>query len=157
MKRLIELRINGMVHDVTVEPQQTLLDVLRDELGYIGTKRACGTGDCGACTVIIDGRAVLACLTLAVAAVGKEIITIEGLGTGDRLDSLQQAFIDCGAIQCGYCTPGMILSAKALLEDVPHPSRAEIHHAIGGNLCRCTGYSKIVEAIEVAASESVGP
>jgi len=157
LKRLIELRINGMVHDVTVEPQQTLLDVLRAELGYIGTKRVCGTGDCGACTVIIDGRAVLACLTLAVAAVGKEIITIEGLGTGDRLDSLQQAFIDCGAIQCGYCTPGMILSAKALLEDVPHPSRAEIHHAIGGNLCRCTGYSKIVEAIEVAASESVGP
>ena len=151
MKRLIELTVNGIVHSVAAEPRRTLLEVLREDLGYIGTKRACDTGECGACTVIIDGRAVLACLTLAVEAQGRKIATIEGLSNGEGLDPLQQSFVDCGAIQCGFCSPGMILSAKALLNENPQPSREEIRKAIGGNLCRCTGYSKIVEAIEAAA------
>ncbi|MHB8766791.1 MAG: (2Fe-2S)-binding protein [Deferrisomatales bacterium] len=153
MKRLIELKINGTLHALEVEPQRTLLEVLREQLGYTGTKRACDTGECGACTVILDGKAVLACLTLAVEAQGREIVTIEALGDGDHPDPLQRSFVDCGAVQCGFCTPGMILSAKALLDEHPSPSREEVRRAIGGNLCRCTGYAKIVEAIEVSAAQ----
>lgn len=153
MKRLIELKINGTPHSLAVEPQKTLLEVLRENLGYTGTKLACGSGDCGACTVIVDGRAVLACLTLAVEAQGTEIVTIEALGTDNQLDPLQQSFVDCGAIQCGFCTPGMILSAKALLDKNAKPAKEEIRAAIAGNLCRCTGYAKIVEAIETAAAK----
>ncbi|NTU60016.1 MAG: (2Fe-2S)-binding protein [Deltaproteobacteria bacterium] len=148
----ILLNVNGTPQSVSVAPQRTLLEVLRESFGYTGTKQSCGTGECGACTVIVDGRAVLACLTLAVEVQGRKVVTIEGLGTGDRLDPLQQSFVDCGAVQCGYCTPGMVLSAKALLDETPHPSREEVLRSIGGNLCRCTGYAKIVEAIEDAAA-----
>lgn len=156
MKRIIELSINGLTHEVAIEPQRTLLEVLRENLGYTGTKRACDSGDCGACTVIIDGKAVLACLTLAVEAQSREIVTIEGLATGDKLHPIQQAFVDHGAIQCGYCTPGFIMSTKALLDENPMPSRDEIRKAIGGNLCRCTGYAKVVEAVEAAAVHEKG-
>lgn len=145
------MKINGVLHKVAVEPHRTLLEVLREELGYIGTKRSCDTGDCGACTVIIDGRAVLSCLTLAIEAEGADIITVEGLATGDELHPIQQTFLEYGAIQCGFCTPGMVLSAKALLDEVPAPSKDEVRRAIAGNLCRCTGYGKIVEAITAAA------
>lgn len=148
---MIELKINGITHNLEVEPQRTLLEVLRENLGYTGTKKSCGSGDCGVCTVIINGRAVLSCLTLAVEVQGKDIVTIEGLSIGDKLHPIQQAFLDSGAIQCGFCTPGFVLSAKALLDENKMPTREEIRRAIAGNLCRCTGYVKIVEAIESAA------
>ena len=151
MDQLIHLKVNGTLHSVAIAPHRTLLEVLREQFGYTGTKRACRVGDCGACTVIIDGKAILSCLTLAVEAQGKEIMTIEALGNGDFPDPLQQSFVDCGAVQCGFCTPGMILSAKALLDENPQPQREEVRRAIAGNLCRCTGYAKIVEAIEEAA------
>lgn len=157
MKKMLSLRINGVEHDIAAAPHKTLLEVLREELGYTGTKQACGTGECGVCTVIVDGKAVLGCLTLAAAMEGRDIVTIEGLGKQGQLDSLQQSFVDHGAIQCGYCSPGMILSAKALLDENPQPSREEILAAIGGNLCRCTGYAKIIEAIEAAAASSAKP
>ena len=153
--QLIHLKVNGTLHTVAVATQRTLLEVLREQLGYTGTKRACRVGDCGACTVIIDGKAVLSCLTLAVEAQGKEIVTIEALGDGERPDPIQQSFVDCGAVQCGFCTPGMVMSAKALLDDNPQPDRDEVRRAIAGNLCRCTGYAKIVEAIEAAAAKPV--
>lgn len=149
----IHLNVNGELHTVFVAPQRTLLEVLREQLGLTGTKRACRVGDCGACTVIINGKAVLSCLTLAVEAQGKEILTIEALGDGDNPDPIQKSFVDCGAVQCGFCTPGMILSAKALLDENPHPERSDVQSAIAGNLCRCTGYAKIVEAIEDAAAK----
>src|SRR5689334_11249185 len=148
MESLIHLKINGTLHAVAVAPHRTLVEVLRDQLGYTGTKKACRVGECGACTVIVDGRAILSCLTLAVEMEGKEILTIEGLGSSDKLNPLQQAFVDCGAIQCGFCTPGMILSAKALLDETSRPGKEDVRRAVAGNLCRCTGYSKIVEAIE---------
>ncbi|MBI4594999.1 MAG: (2Fe-2S)-binding protein [Candidatus Tectomicrobia bacterium] len=151
MKHVIQLKINGVIHEAVVEPQRTLLEVLRENLGYTGTKKSCDTGNCGACTVLIDGRAVLSCLTLAVEVQGKDIVTIEGLSSGDKLHPIQQAFLDSGAIQCGFCTPGFVLSAKALLEENKKPTREEVRRAIAGNLCRCTGYVKIVEAIETAA------
>ena len=154
MKQLLSLRINGVEHSISVAPHRTLLEVLREELGYTGTKQACGIGECGVCTVIVDGRAVLGCLTLAVAVEGRDIVTIEGLEKQGQLDSLQQSFVDHGAIQCGYCSPSMILSAKALLDENPQPSREKILSAIGGNLCRCTGYAKIIEAIEAAATSA---
>lgn len=154
MKQKVDLKINGTLHSAEVLPQRTLLELLREEFGYIGTKKACDTGECGACTVIVDGKAVLGCLTLVLDVQGKEITTIEGLGEGDRPDPLQDSFVDCGAVQCGFCTPGMIMSAKALLDENPHPDREEIRGAIGGNLCRCTGYAKIVEAIESAAAKT---
>lgn len=147
----IHLNVNGTLHTLVVAPERTLLEVLREQLGLTGTKRACRVGDCGACTVIIDGKAVLSCLTLALEAQDKEIITIEVLGDGDTPDPIQKSFVDCGAVQCGFCTPGMILSAKALLDENPHPVKSDVQRAIAGNLCRCTGYAKIVEAIEVAA------
>ena len=152
MKQRIELRINGESHEVEVEPWRTLLEVLRDHLDLTGAKKACDRGDCGACTVIMDGEAVVSCLTLAVEAKERDILTIEGLYRDGQLHPLQQAFIDRGAIQCGFCTPGMILSAKALLDRNTAPTEVEVREAIAGNLCRCTGYTKIAEAI-LAASQ----
>lgn len=149
--RLIELTVNGEIREVAVKANDTLLEVLREKLNLIGTKEACGMGECGACTVLIDRRPVLACLTLAVDATGKEIITIEGVASPKGLDAVQKSFIDRGAVQCGYCTPGMVLTAKDLLSRNPSPSEEQIREAISGNLCRCTGYTKIVEAIQAAA------
>lgn len=151
MKEKITLQVNGEEFSVDVEPYWTLLDVLRRELGLTGTKKGCDHGDCGACTVLIDGKAVNSCLVLAVAAEGKEIITIEGLAKDGDLHPLQKAFVEYGAIQCGYCSPGMILSAKALLDENPHPAEEDVRKNIAGNLCRCTGYVKIVEAITAVA------
>ncbi len=151
-KRIAVFTVNGSDYEVIVEPHMLLIDVLRDKLGLTGTKYACGAGDCGACTVLIDGKPSLSCLTLAVTAIGKSIVTIEGLAEGAELHPIQQAFVDAGAIQCGFCTPGMILSAKALLDENPEPSRDEIKSALAGNLCRCTGYVKIVDAVEAAAA-----
>ena len=149
--RRINLRINGMDHEVEVDPEDISLDVLRERLNYTGTKKGCdGTGECGACTVLLDGKAVYSCLILAMDAVGKEITTIEDLARGTDLHRIQKAFLECGAVQCGFCTPGMILTAKALLDENPKASEKEIKEAIRGNLCRCTGYVKIVEAIQHA-------
>lgn len=150
-KRMISLTVNGDRCEVAVEPRRTLLEVLREDLGLTGTKRGCGTGDCGACTVLLNGRAVNSCLVLAVDAHGKEVLTIEGLAEGNRLHPIQEAFLDHGGLQCGYCTPGMILSAKALLDENPRPTVEDVKTAIAGNLCRCTGYAKIVESIMAAA------
>jgi carbon-monoxide dehydrogenase small subunit len=150
---LIELKINGEVREVVIEPRTTLLHVLREDLGLTGTKEGCNTGDCGACTVLIDHKPVSSCLTLAIEAQGKEILTIEGLDRQGRLHPLQQAFIDHYAVQCGFCTPGMILSAKALLDKNPQPTEEEVREGISGNLCRCTGYVKIVEAILEASKQ----
>ena len=150
-KEIANFTVNGKPYEVIIEPRMLLIDVLRDKLGLMGTKYACGTGDCGACTVLIDGKPVLSCLTLAVTAKDREILTIEGVANGNTLHPIQQAFIDNGAVQCGYCTPGMILTAKALLDDNPDPSRDEVGTALAGNLCRCTGYIKIVDAVLAAA------
>ena len=147
MKRLIELNVNGELYEVAIQQHRTLAEVLREELDLIGTKEACNEGDCGSCTVILDGKTVTACLTLAVEADGRQITTIEGIADGSELSPLQQKFIDHGAIQCGFCTPGMIMSASALLEENPNPTEDEVRMGIAGNICRCTGYTKIVEAI----------
>ncbi len=151
-KEIATFLVNGGEYEVIIEPHVLLIDVLRDKLGLTGTKYACGAGDCGACTVLIDGRPSFSCLTLAVTAKGKSIFTIEGLAEGNELHPIQQAFVDKGAIQCGFCTPGMILSAKALLDENPEPTREEIKSALAGNLCRCTGYVKILDAVESAAA-----
>ena len=151
MKSFIQLTVNGQSVDAAVEPNRTLLQFLREVLGLTGTKHGCGLGDCGACTVILDGQAVNSCLVLAIHANGREVLTIEGLAENGKLHPIQQAFVDKGSIQCGFCTPGMILSAKALLDANPKPTEQEIRMAISGNLCRCTGYQKIVEAIGEAA------
>ena len=153
MKSRIELKVNGKTYAFDVESSTTLLDVIRNELQLTGTKEACGLGECGACTVIMDGKAVNSCLTLAVEAQGSEILTIEGLGQGGELDPLQNAFVKHGAVHCGFCTPGMILAARALLDEKPNPSDKEIRLAISGNLCRCTGYVQIVDAIKAAAAK----
>jgi aerobic carbon-monoxide dehydrogenase small subunit len=147
MKQLITLNVNGASYELAVDARRTLLDVLRGELGLTGTKEGCSMGECGACTVLMEGKPVLACLVLAMDARNKEILTIEGLAENGRLHPLQQAFVDHGAVQCGFCTPGFILSAKGLLDRSPHPSEDEVKSALGGNLCRCTGYTKIVEAV----------
>ena len=147
MKKLLKLVVNGEPYEVAAEPSSTLVEVLREELGLTGTKVGCGEGDCGACTVLLEGRAVNSCLMLAVQAEGRAITTIEGLSQEGRLHPIQQAFVDHGAIQCGFCSPGMILSAKALLDENPSPTEEEVRAGIAGNLCRCTGYQKIVEAI----------
>lgn len=147
MKRLIELNVNGELYEVAIQQHRTLAEVLREELDLIGTKEACNEGDCGSCTVILDGKTVTSCLTLAVEADGREIRTIEGIANGSELSPLQQKFVDHGAIQCGFCTPGMIMSATALLEENPNPTEDEVRMGIAGNICRCTGYTKIVEAI----------
>ncbi len=154
MKQLITLKINGESYEVAVEPRKLLVDVLRDDLGLMGTKKACDFGNCGSCTVLIDGKPVLSCLTLAIEARDKDILTIEGMARNGHLHPLQQAFVDYGAIQCGFCTPGMLLSAKALLDENPQPTDTEIKEALSGNLCRCTGYVKIIEAVEKAARKS---
>lgn len=154
MKQEISLIVNGKSYQVSVEPSETLLDVLRDKLGLTGTKKGCDTGNCGACTVLIDGKSVPSCLVLAVSARGREITTIEGLAEGENLHPLQKAFIDHFAVQCGFCTPGMILSAKALLDENPNPTEEEVRLALAGNLCRCAGYYKIVEAV-LAAKDNI--
>lgn len=146
----VKLTVNGKLYELSVPPWETLVEVIRDDLGLTGTKEGCGLGECGACTVIMDGRAVNSCLVLAAEADGKQITTIEGLVDGDKLHPIQQAFVDHGGLQCGFCTPGMIMSAKALLDENPTPSEEEIRKAIAGNLCRCTGYTKIIESIKAA-------
>jgi aerobic carbon-monoxide dehydrogenase small subunit len=141
--------VNGVSYDTYVDPHALLVEVLRDEIGYgfKGVHESCGSGDCGACTVLLDGMPILSCLTLAVSVRGREITTIEGLARGTELHPLQQAFVDHGALQCGYCTPGMILSAKGLLDENPNPTEMDVKKALAGNLCRCTGYKKIIEAV----------
>lgn len=151
MKRRIELKINGEQFDLEIDEHRTLLEVLRENLELTGTKKSCDEGNCGACTVLLDGKPANSCLLLAVEAQGKEITTIEGLMVDGKLHPLQEAFVTKGAIQCGFCSPGMILSAKALLDENPKPTEEEIRKAIEGNLCRCTGYQKIVEAIKSVA------
>jgi len=153
-KQEIMLHVNRVSYRVEVEPRRTLVEVLRETLGLTGTKRSCNEGECGACTVLIDGEPVASCLVLAVDAQGKEILTIEGLSDGEKLHPLQEAFVKHGAIQCGFCTPGMVLSAKALLDRIPRPTALEVRKAISGNLCRCTGYQQIVDAI-LAASKAM--
>ena len=150
-KELFTLRVNGEPHTIAAELHHTLLEVLREELGLTGTKHGCELGECGACTVLVDGVPVLACLTLPATLGDAEVTTVEGLGTAEKLDPLQVAFAEEGAAQCGYCTPGMLMTAKALLETNARPSRDEIAAAISGNLCRCTGYTAIYEAVEKAA------
>lgn len=151
MKRFVRLNINGREYIVSVSPDRLLLDLLREDLGLTGTKRGCGEGECGSCTVIMNGRTVLSCLVPAIKADGTEILTVEGLAEGERLHPLQQAFWEKGAVQCGFCTPGMLLSAKVLLDKNQTPKIEEIKEAISGNLCRCTGYIKIFEAIKLAS------
>jgi carbon-monoxide dehydrogenase small subunit len=151
------LTVNGMAHEVEARPTARLLDVLRDQLGLTGTKEGCAEGECGACTVIVDGRAVNSCVMLAVQARGKEILTVESLAHDGELDLLQQKFVEYGAVQCGYCTPGMLMSAKALLMGNPVPSEQDIRIALAGNLCRCTGYSAIVAAVKAASGQEAVP
>ncbi len=149
---LARLRVNGVDREVAFPPQKTLLEVLREEMGLTGTKHGCELGECGTCTVLLDGKPVLSCLLLAVQAEGHEVLTVEGMADGPRLHPLQQAFVELGAAQCGYCTPGFLLAGKALLEENPDPTRAEVRDSLAGNLCRCTGYLKIFEAVELAAA-----
>ena len=157
MKKQIILTVNGHERSVLVEPRQTLLDVLRYDLRLTGTKEGCGDGNCGSCTILMDGQAVNSCLVLAIEAEGHNILTIEGLAQDGELHPLQKAFIDEGAVQCGFCTPGMIMNAKAILDINPHPTEEQVRLAIAGNLCRCTGYDKIVRAIlKVAAASKDG-
>jgi len=139
--------VNKRLYAINVEPQHTLLDVLRDQLDITGPKECCGVGECGACTILLNGRAVNACLILAVEADGKEIVTIEGLGSPDSLSPMQKAFVDAGAVQCGFCTPGMIMAAQYLINNNPNPSEEDVRVALAGNLCRCTGYSRIIQAV----------
>jgi aerobic-type carbon monoxide dehydrogenase small subunit (CoxS/CutS family) len=152
-KVLLGLEVNGELSEVAVEPRATLLEALRYVLKLTGTKQGCDKGDCGACTVLMDGRPILSCITLASAGRGRKITTIEGLSRNGRVHPVQDAFDLCGALQCGFCQPGMMLSAAALLEENPTPTRSEIAHALSGNLCRCTGYTKIFEAVEVASGQ----
>jgi len=156
-KRMIGLTVNGKEYEAAVAPNMTLADFLREELRLTGTKKGCEVGDCGSCTVIMNGRAVNSCLVLAVQASGKDIVTVEGLETDEGLHPLQEKFIENGAIQCGFCTPGMLLSAKTLLDKQPNPTEQEIRTAISGNLCRCTGYQKIVESIRDAGEVMAKP
>jgi len=146
--------VNSVETEITVSVNDRLIDVLRNQLGLTGTKEGCGIGECGACTVILDGKAVNSCLVPAASLNGHEVITIEGLTEGETLHPLQEAFARHGAVQCGFCTPGFLMSAKALLDENPHPGREEIREAVAGNLCRCTGYEQIIEAIEDAAGEA---
>jgi carbon-monoxide dehydrogenase small subunit len=150
-KLAVSFTVNGEPQEILVQPWHTLLDSLRDELRFTGTKEGCGNGNCGACTVMFNGRAVNSCCILAVEAQGQEVVTIEGMARNGVLDPLQEAFITHDALQCGFCTPGMLLSARAFLDKNPHPSEGEIRLAIAGNLCRCTGYDKIVRAIQAVA------
>ena len=151
MKRLLQLTVNGDHREILVEPYYSLLDTLRDELHLTGTKKGCDEGDCGACTVLLNGKPVTSCLVLAHSAHDAQVTTVEGLATRESLHPVQQAFAEHGGLQCGFCTPGLILSAVSLLEENPNPTQEDIAYAIGGNLCRCTGYSKVIESIEAAA------
>lgn len=151
MRQLLQIKVNGEEHEISIRPDVTLLSVLRDDLRLVGTKRGCDTSGCGCCTVHIDGKAVYSCVVYALSVQGGHVTTIEGLGQAGELDPLQDAFVKTGAVQCGYCTCGMIMSARQLLDEVPDPDEEQIRQAISGNLCRCTGYKKIVDAIELAA------
>jgi aerobic-type carbon monoxide dehydrogenase small subunit (CoxS/CutS family) len=151
MKTRLSLSVNGETQEVLVAAHKTLLEVLREDLDLMGTKHGCELGECGTCTVLVDGEPVLSCLALPVDLAGREITTVEGMAEGGRLHPLQQAFAELGAAQCGYCTPGILLTAKALLAERPNPTRQEIKEALAGNLCRCTGYTKILDAVELAA------
>ena len=153
-KQIIKLKVNGHPHEVAVEPHWTLLETVREELGLTGSKEGCGTGDCGACSMIVDGRLITSCLMLAPEADGSEVITIEGLSRNGELHPIQQAFIETGGVQCGFCTPGMIIAAKALLERNPSPTLEEVREGLAGNLCRCTGYAKIYEAVLAATQRT---
>lgn len=155
-KTALKITVNGVKHSLRIDPNLRLLDLLRDELSLTGTKEGCGIGECGACTVILDGKAVNSCLILAAQCAGREVITIEGLSDGDKLHPLQRAFLDHGAVQCGFCTPGMIMSSAALLHENPTPTEEEIRVALSGNLCRCTGYTQIVEAVQSVAGKEKG-
>ena len=150
-KQIINLRINGEPRELAVEPNWTLLETVREALGYTGSKEGCGTGDCGACSMIVDGRLITSCLMLAPQADGRTITSIEGLARNGDLHPVQQAFIDAGGVQCGFCTPGMVMAATALLQQNPKPTFEDIRNGLAGNLCRCTGYTKIFQAVELAA------
>jgi carbon-monoxide dehydrogenase small subunit len=152
-KQLVETKLNGEPVEFICEARQSLLEVLRDNLGLTGSKEGCLTGDCGACSVLIDGRVACSCLVLGVEAQGKEITTIEGMASGSRLHPLQQKFLEHASLQCGICTPGFLIAAKALLDRNPNPSEPDVRYALAGNLCRCTGYDKIVKAVLEAAKE----
>ncbi len=154
MKQIIMLNVNDEFYEVAVAPHRTLLEVLRDNLGLTGTKKACDEGECGACTVLMDGKPVSSCLVLAVEAQGKRITTIEGLANNGELHPLQQAFLEHGAFQCGFCTPGMLMAAVGMLNENPEPTEEEVRRAIAGNLCRCTGYTRVAEAILIAAGKT---
>jgi len=156
MAHKISLKVNGEAITLDVQPHWTLLGLIREELGLTGTKEGCGEGECGSCTVLLDGKPINSCLVLAMDADGKAVTTIEGLADGDELHPIQTAFVEKGAIQCGFCTPGMILAAKGLLDKQPSPSEEEIRFEMAGNLCRCTGYAKIIEAIQTAAQQIKG-
>jgi len=156
-KSVVELTVNGEQYDLALEPQVTLLEALRDHLGLTGTKEGCGTGECGSCTVLMDDKPILSCLTLAADCRGSQIVTIEGLAQGGKLTPVQEAFLEKGAVQCGFCTPGMVLSVTALLDENPQPSEQELKKALEGNLCRCTGYNKIVEAVHQAVETLSSP
>ena len=156
LKTLLRLRVNGEDHDVAAAPHKTLLEVLREEMGLTGTKHGCELGECGTCTVLVDGEPVLSCLALPVELEGRAITTVEGMAPPGGLHPLQQAFAELGAAQCGYCTPGMLLTAEALLARNPRPTRDEVRAALAGNLCRCTGYTKILDAVELAALRATG-
>jgi len=156
MNLTITLTVNGKYHSAALEPSTSLLDFLRDTLGYKGVKLCCNTGECGACTVLFNGKPVNSCVVLAADAAGAQIGTVEGLAEGEKLHPVQQAFIDTGAVQCGYCTPGFIMSVKALFDCSRHPTPEEIEEALSGNICRCTGYAKIVDAIQIAAERLEG-
>lgn len=148
MKKLINITVNKKKYELAVDVNMTLADMIREEIKLTGTKKGCGLGECGACTVLLEGKPVSSCLVLAVEAENREVVTIEGIETEKGLHPIQQAFVEKGAIQCGFCTPGMVLSTKALLDENPHPDEQDIRRAISGNLCRCTGYQKIVEAVQ---------
>ncbi len=152
-RQIINLTVNGQPYEVAVEPHWTLLETVREELGLTGSKEGCGTGDCGACSMVVDGRLIASCLMLAPEADGSDVLTIEGLARNGDLHPVQQAFIDTGGVQCGFCTPGMIMAAKALLDRNPSPTLEEVREALAGNLCRCTGYAKIYEAVLAAAEK----
>ena len=154
MKKLIQLEVNGEQHEIAVNPDETLLQVLRGQLDLIGPKKGCDSGGCGCCTIELDGKAIYSCMKYAVSASGGKITTAEGLASNGNLHNIQQAFVDAGAVQCGYCTCGMMMAAKQLVDTVDDPTEDQIRHAIAGNLCRCTGYAKIVDAIKLAAGRS---